>query len=251
MFYTLAQHECRLLYKNGKLFHLLALCQSLLGFIFCWLLKEFYANHQRSFLEQNALPDITEGVLHPLFAWTALLFFFITPLLAAHTLTQERKSHILTLYLSSSLSSFQLIIGKFFGTWFLQCILLLPIFCMSFLVSFDHTLDIGQLTSSYFGLILFLGSTLSLSFLVASCCLEPLMAVFLSFMILVVLSALEWIDRAFHFSTDYFSHLSLLYHCKNFLSGLMHSQDIIYYVFLMVVCLSLSVLRLEKESYFQ
>ena len=251
MIYTLAQHECKRLWKSGKIFHLLAFCQSLLAFVFYWLLEEFYAKSQRSLLEQDTLVDITEAVLHPLFAWTVLLFFFITPLLAVSTFTQERKSHTFTLYLSAPIEAHSLVIGKFLGTFFAQCFLLLPILGISLLLALQHTLDRGQLLASYTGLFLFLGAILSMAILVASCCKEPLMATFLSFSVLLGFSLLEWVGRWVDPSCDYFSHFSLIYHCKNFLSGLLSSQDFIYYMLVTISCISLSIVRLKYEAFFQ
>ncbi len=251
MIYTLAHHEGRLLAKRGTFFSVLAFCQTLLAFIFYRLLEEFYTKGQRSFLEQDTLVDITEAVLHPLFAWTALLFFFITPILAAGSLTQERKSHTLSLYLSSGLDTRTLVMGKFLGAFMAQCLLLLPILVISLLLALEHTLDGGQLLASLCGLLLFVAASLSTAFLVASCCKEPLMAMFLSFALLLGLSLLEWVGRFMDPSMDYFAHFSLIYHCKNFLSGLISTQDIIYYVLCIITCLSLSMLRLKHEDFFR
>jgi len=251
MIYTLAQHECKLLWKSGKIFHVLAFCQGILSFIAYWLLEEFYTKSQRSLLEQDTLVDITEAVLHPLFAWTVLLFFFITPLLAVSTFTQERKSHTLTLYLSAPIEAYRLVIGKFLGTFMAQCFLLLPIFGISLLLALQHTLDSGQLLASYMGIFLFLGAVLSMAIGVASCCKEPLMATFLSFSVLLGFSLLEWVGRLIDPACDYFAHFSLIYHCKNFLSGVLSSQDLIYYILVMISCLAFSIMRLKHEPFFQ
>src|SRR3984957_7390722 len=101
MIYTIAQHELSALFKTGKIWKLLALCQFILGLIFYWLMEEFLSKTQRLLLESNSPFGITEEVIHPLFAWTALFFFFITPLLTTYSITQERKQHTLDLYLTS------------------------------------------------------------------------------------------------------------------------------------------------------
>lgn len=251
MIYSLARHECTLLWKSAKIFYLLAFCQGLIAFIFHWLLQEFYARTQRSFLEPSTLVDLTEAVLHPLFAWTVLLFFFITPLLAANTLTQERKSDTLSLYLSAPLSTVDLVMGKFMGASLAHCFLLLPLLSITLLLGFEYRLDTGHLLASYGGLLLCLGAMLSLSFLVASFCTEPLMAIFLSFSLLLAFSLLEWVGRFLDPALDYAEHFSLIYHCKNFLSGLVSTQDILYYVIAMILCLSFTVLRLKHEAFFQ
>jgi ABC-2 type transport system permease protein len=251
MIATLAQHECKLLWKSGKLLHLLAFCQGLLAFIAYWLLEEFYTKSQRSLLEQDTFVDITEAVLHPLFAWTVLLFFFITPLLAVSTFTQERKTHTLTLYLSAPIEAYTLVMGKFLGTFMAQCFLLLPILGISLLLALQHTLDGGQLLCSYIGLFLFLGAVLSIAIGVASCCREPLIATFLSFSVLLGFSLLEWVGRLVDPSAHYFAHFSLIYHCKNFLSGILSSQDLIYYILVIISSLAFSIMRFKHESFFE
>lgn len=251
MILIIAQHELRLLFKTGRILKLLALCQCILGLIFHWLLSDFYEHTQQALMESDQLPGLTETILHPLFAWNALLFLLINPLLASQTLTQERKSKTLTLFLTAPLSAKQIIMGKFIATSLAQVFLLLPLMLMSLFLGHYHLLDWGHLSSAYLGLLLFLNAGLSLGFLVCSHSQEPTLAIGLGFASLLTFSLLEWVDRLFDYSHHYFSEFSLLYHCKNFLSGLLSSQDLIYYSLFIGVCLSLSIWRLQREAYFK
>jgi ABC-2 type transport system permease protein len=251
MIITIAQHELRLWFKTGRILKLLAFCQCILGLIFHWLLSDFYQNTQQSLIEKDVLPNMTEAILHPLFAWNALLFFLITPLLAAQTLTHERKTQTLTLFLTAPLTAKQIIMGKFIGTLLAQWFLLIPLLLMSLFLNCYHPLDWGHLSVAYLGLVLFLSAGLSLGFLVCSHSHDPTLAIGLSFATLLAFSLLEWVDRLFYYQRYYFSELSLLYHCKNFLSGLINSQDLLYYGILISLCLGLSMWRLQKGSYFK
>jgi len=175
----------------------------------------------------------------------------ISPLLCSQTLTQERKTKTLTLFLIPPLSAKQIIMGKFIATSLAQGFLLLPLILISLFLGNYHLLDWGHLGSAYLGLLLFLNAGLSLGFLICSHSQEPTVAIGLSFASLLTFSLLEWADRLFHYNHHYFSELSLLYHCKNFLSGLINSQDLIYYSLFIGICLSLSIWRLQKESDFK
>jgi len=248
MIVTLAQHEFTSLLKTGKIWKLLALCQCILGFIFYSLMEDYSFKSQQSLLENNGSFGITEEVIHPLFAWTALFFFFITPLLATHSLTQERKSHTLELYLTSAISSTQIILGKYLGILVGQLFLLLPVLIMPLLITLHDRLDIGQFLSGIFGLILLLSATLSLSFFIACFSKEPLIAALVIFVTLFFLTLLEWIGSNLNPGLQWIKEFALLYHCKNFLSGAINTRDILYYTVFSGTFIYLSVFRLHKES---
>ncbi len=251
MIYTIAQHELVKLFKTGKIWQLLALCQFILGLIFYWLMEEFLFKSQNLLLENTRSVGITEEVIHPLFAWAALFFFFITPLLATQCVTQERKTHTLDLYLTSPLSSLEIVMGKFIGIFLGEIFLLLPVLIMPLLITLNDHLDIGQFISGLFGLILLLGATLSLGIFVSSLAKEPFISTLVIFISLLLLTALEWTAHFLTPSLQWIAELALLHHCQNFLSGIINTQDIIYYVFFTVLFLSLGAFRLNKESYFK
>ncbi len=251
MISTIAQHEFLKLFKTGKIWKLLAICQFILGLIFYWLMEEYLFKKQQFLLENNSSFGITEEVIHPLLAWTALLFFFITPLLATHSLTQERKTHTLELYLTSPISSAEIIIGKFIGIFLSQIFLLLPVFLMPLLIALQDRLDTGQFLTGFFGLVLLISTNLSIGIFIASFSKEPLIATLAILVSLFLLTLLEWMGRFLMPSLHWVTEFALLYHCKNFLSGLINSRDIIYYGFLSFVFLYLSIVRLNKESHFK
>jgi ABC-2 type transport system permease protein len=251
MILTIARHEFLNLFKTGKIWKLLALCQCILGLIFYRYMAEFLLKNQNLLLENHQSLGITEEVIHPLFAWTALFFFFITPLLATNCLTQERKSHLLEIYLTAPLSATKIILGKFLGMFCGQIFLLLPVLLMPLLIAIEDSLDIGQFISGFLGLLFLLGTTLSIGLFIASLSKEPLIASFVIFITLLLLTLLEWISHFLPPTFSWVTECALLYHCKNFLSGIINTQDIIYYILVSFVFLYFTILRLDKESYFR
>jgi len=247
----IARHEFLKLFRTGKIWQLLALCQFILGLIFYWLMEEYLFKKQQFLLENNSSFGITEEVIHPLFAWTALLFFFITPLLATNSITQERKSHTLELYLIAPISATEIVLGKFIGVFLGQVFLLLPVFLMPLIICLQDRLDVGQLLTGSFGLILLISANLSIGIFISSLAKEPLIAALAIFTTLILLSLLEWMGRFLTPSLQWITELALLYHCKNLLSGLISSKDVIYYGSLSLVFIYFSIVRLNKEPHFK
>jgi len=251
MILTIAKHEFSKAFKTGKIWKLLAMCQLILGLIFYWLIEEYLLKKQQFLLENNSAFGITEEVIHPLFAWTALLFFFITPMFATNSLTQERKMHTLELYLTAPISTTEIIIGKFLGIFLSQIFLLFPIFLMPLLIAIQDRLDTGQFLVGSLGLILLIGTNLSISMFIASFSKEPIIAALTIFISLVLLTLLEWMGRFLTPDLYWVTEFALLYHCKNFLSGLINTKDIIYYGLASFIFLYCSIVRLNKESHFK
>jgi len=247
MIRTIAQFELLKLFKTGKIWTLLAVSQFFLGFVFYALLREYQLSAPQ-YLTLPGFPlGITEKVIHPFLAWTTLFFFLITTLLATQTLTQERKSQTLNLYLTSALSPTHIILGKFLGIFLAEFFLLLPVLIMPLLICITNSIDVGHFLTGLLGLLLLQTATLSLAFLMASFSREPLLAAMMIFMTLFLLSLLEWMGRFLSADYQWIMEFALLYHCKNFLSGIIDSRDIIYYCFLSGLFLCASILRLQQE----
>lgn len=230
MIFTIAQHEWVKLFKTGKLWKLLALCQFILGLIFYWLIEEFILKTKNALLENPGSLGITEEVIHPLFAWTTLLFFFVTSVLTIHSLTQEKKMNMLNLYFTAAVSTTDIIIGKFIGLLAAEIFLLLPIvFMPGLMIVLQNQVDIGYFLCGILGLLLVLSAILSLGIFVASLAKEPLVAALVILILLFLLSLLEWMAPFLSVHFSWLKEVALLYHCKNFFSGIIHSRDIIYY----------------------
>lgn len=251
MILTIARHEFLKPFKTGKIWKLLALYQCILGLIFYRYMTEFLLKNQNILIENSLSLGVTEEVIHPLFAWTAIFFFFITPLFTTNCLTQERKTRTLEIYLNAPLSATKIIAGKFMGTFGSQLFLLLPVLLMPLLIAVEDSLDFGQFVSSVLGLILLLGTNLSIGLFIASLSTEPLIASFFIFITLLLLTLLEWVTHFVPPAFDWIREFALLYHCKNFLSGIINTQDILYYILSSIIFLYFSVLRLDKEPYFR
>jgi ABC-2 type transport system permease protein len=249
MIRTIAQFELLKLFKTGKIWTLLAASQLFLGFIFYALLREYQLNAPQYFTMPGFPLGITEKVIHPFLAWTTLFFFLITTLLATQTLTQERKSQTLNLYLTSGLSPTHIILGKFLGIFLAEFFLLLPVLIMPWMICITNSLDIGHFLTGLLGLLLLQATTLSLAFLMASFSKEPLLAAMMIFMMLFLSSLLEWMGRFLSVDYQWIIEFSLLYHCKNFLSGVIDSRDVIYYSFFTSLFLCVSILRLKREAW--
>ena len=251
MILTIARHEFLSLFKSGKIWKFLALCQCILGLIFYRYMTEFLLKNQNLLIENHQSLGVTEEVIHPLFAWTALFFFFITPLFATNALTQERKSHLLEIYLSAPISTTKIILGKFIGVFSGQLLLLLPILLIPLLIAVEDSLDLGQFISGTMGLVLLMATNLSIGLFIASLSKEPLIAAFVIFITLLLLTLLEWVSHFLSPTFSWVTEFALLYHCKNFLSGIVNSQDIIYYILVSFIFIYLCILRLDKEPYFR
>ncbi len=251
MIFTLAKFELEKWFKTGKIWKFLALCQFILGLIFYWLLEQYLLKSQNQLLASSSTYGMTEDVIHPLFAWTALLFFILTPLLATKSLTEERKSNTLELYLTTAIHTREIILGKLLGLYGIQLFLLLPTVLMPLCITVNDSLDLGQFLSGLLGLLLLLAANSCCALYISSLCKEPLMAAFMTFILLLFFCILEWIPKFFGQSFTWLSEFALLYHCQNFLSGLLCTQDIIYFILFSMVFLYFSVHTLNKKLSFK
>lgn len=247
MIRTIALHEFRRAYQSTKLLMLLVASQGFLSLLFYWLTKNFFVKTQSALLSKTPyFLNITEEVIHPLFGWTVVFFLFITPLLAGNTLAQERKQQTLDLYLLSSLPTTQVVLGKFLGLFLIHLLLISPLALMIGFLAVFYPLDWGLVTSGALGVLLLLATLINLGLLFSSLLKEPLIGSLLTFVTLVLLGFLEHVSvySPLRFLTEF----SPLYHAKDLLSGLLNSNDLIFYLITSVLLATLTTYRLHREQ---
>ena len=124
----------------------------------------FLSNFHRSLSRGNFNPmagveiNIHDSVFLPLVWCSILLFMFIVPMLGSKLLAEERKLNTFELIMTSPVTSFQIILGKYIGA--MSAIKLMVLITLIYPLStllFSIDLQWGKLFSAYVGLILLSG----------------------------------------------------------------------------------------------
>ncbi len=243
MIRLLAMRELRSLFSMPSTWLVLAVLQFVFAWFFLARLEEFL-EAQPQLAQLANPPGVTQTVAGPLFYTAALLLMMLVPMFTMRLIAEERRNQTLALLLSSPLSEYHIVLGKFTGlmTFLLLLISTLPL--MSCTMALGTSLDQGLLISNLLGLILLTASYASLGLYVSSLTSQPVIAAIGALILLVGL----WLADIGASAPDSPWHLfSPFYHFQNFNSGLIDSRDIAFFVLFTAFFLLLTMKRLHNN----
>jgi len=181
------------------------------------------------------------------------VFLFLIPGICMKSFSDEQRKGTLELLLTKPLSLNQLIIGKFLGALVLSIIAILPtllyIFSIQDLAGAPINIDYGAITASYFGLVFLVAVYTAIGIFSSTLSDNQLIA----FIVGVVLCLLVYygfygLYESGVFGNDLFllEYLSLNYHYKGIMRGVIDSRDLVYFVTVLIFFLMLTKIRLKR-----
>jgi len=192
---------------------------------------DFFLQIQAQLLGNENAPGLTQIVVAPLFANTAVLGLLLVPLLTMRSISEERRSQSLPLLMSAPISMSEIVIGKLLGLIGFIILIVFIISLMPLSLSFSNKLDFGVFFSAAFGLAMILISFCAAGIYISSLTAQPMVAAAGSFFFLLLLWIVDWSANSGETSaiTQTIQYLSILKHYEPMLRGAINSSDLIYY----------------------
>ena len=242
---NIARNELHRLFLSPLAWVILALTQLLLAYLFLTHV-DYFTSIQAQISAIPGAPGVTEMIAMPLLGNAAIIILLISPLLTMRTLAEERRNETLPLLASAPLSMSQIVIGKYLGNLGFFLILALLTLLMPLSLSIATTLDYGLLSAGLLGLVLLIASFTAIGTFMSSLTRQPTIAAVSTFALLFLLWIIDWAsDSGSEFSI--LSWLSLLNHFEPMTQGQINTQDLYFYLIVIVTFLLLTVRQLEKE----
>ena len=237
----IATNELRRLFKSPLAWVILATVQFLLAIFFYLLLSQYMQ-------PASAGSGLTEVVVSGMYQIAGIVMLLVSPLLTMRLITEERRLGTIKLLLSSPLSITELVLGKYLGMTVFYCLMLVMISLMPASLLFGTQLDLGQIASGLIGLLLLTSSFASIGLFISSITKQPSTAAISTFGVLFLLWIINIAGTNSSESTAaVFSYLSLLKHYANLLNGIFNSADVLFYIFVSLFFILLSIWRLDAE----
>lgn len=238
MILDIAGRELRSLFLSPLAWILMSVSMLLLAWLFLVRLEDFMQLQPRLAALENA-PGITAILVAPQFGSAAMILMLIVPILCMGLFARELGSGTFSLLLSSPVSVTQIVLGKYLAILVLLGILLLLIVLMPLSLLMGGTLDLGTLAACILGLALLLAAYGAVSLYFSCLTRQPPIAAVSSYGMLLLLWILDLAGGGL------FSYLGMSGHFQRLASGLVFSSDILYFLLLTGLCLTLAVRRLD------
>ena len=218
----------------------------------------FYIAYLNLFVRQSmAAPqfgggpmDINQQLVRGLLMNAVVVTLFVAPLITMRTYAEEKRSGTIELLLTSPVTDFQIIMGKFLGALALYAVML-GVTLIHMLILFVYGKpEWKPIAAGYLGLLMLGGCFISVGLLFSSLTKNQIVAGILTLITLLLLWVIDWIGSfAGPTVESLLSYLSLVGHTEDFMRGVIDSQHVVYYLSFITFGLFLTAKAVDAERW--
>ena len=213
---------------------------------------EWYQNMQMQAMRSGMPPevDLATEVLRSFINTTATIILFLAPILTMGVYAEERRRGTMEMLMTSPISEFQIVVGKFLAAFTLFLVMIAPtlIYQLIIRVYSDPPMPWKIVLTSYLGLVLLGATLIAIGCFISSMTESQIVAAAITFVVSLIL----WLLNAFvrRSSTDWLSevgqYLSILQHHDDFAKGVIDTTNIVYYLSMTLLALFLTHRSLDS-----
>lgn len=220
------------------------------GFFFALSVTAFMDYSQQAAFNPEAASnmDVNSFVIQGLFGNMAVVTLLVAPGLVMRLLAEDRKQRSIELLLTSPISSFEIVLGKFLGSMgFVAAMLLSTAPFMVMLYTWGEP-DTGVVAVNYLSLGLLMGSLIAVNLFLSSFTDNQVVAFIVGFAFNLIFWVLGWAadmapSGAFQ---SVLQTAALGSHYMEMTKGLLKIQDIVYFLTFIGFCLLATTQRVES-----
>ncbi len=231
--WTIAKKELKSFLYSPIAYILSAFFLLVSGFFFYNILA--WANDQTMRMMQSGYGmnriNINQMLFEPFFNNMTIILMFLLPMLTMRLFADEKKMRTEELLLTSPVRLSAIIIGKYLAALIIYAIILLLTATYSIFVFVYGNPELAPLLTAYLGLFL-LGAVFIAIGLFASALTEnQVIAAVISFSSIILIWVISWVGESGPGAwRGILTYLSFFSHFKNMVSGVIDTQDIVYYL---------------------
>ena len=212
----------------------------LLNGLFLWVFDGEYNILQSGFAD-----------LSPFFTLAPWILIFLIPAVTMRSFSDEKKQGTIELLLTKPLSIWQIVNGKFLGSLLLIVIALLPTLVYVYVISNlglpEGNIDLGSTIGSYFGLLFLIASYTSIGIFTSTLSENQIIAFLLSvFICFAIYYGFEGVSTYVKGFEENVAKTGMDYHFKSMSLGVIDTRDVLYFLCITYLFLSLTVFKLKS-----
>lgn len=192
-------------------------------------------------------PGFTDAVVAPYLLNYIQLCLVIAPLVTMQALAGERSAQRLALLAASGTSAAQIVLGKFVARLVFLWLLLVVVAMLPLVLAHATHPDWGQFGAALIASALCVAALTAIGIACSAFTPEPALAATAALLIGEGLSLIDAGVRITGGDTGWLGWLALHTHLAPAMRGLMRSEDIVYFVLIIVLALALAIRRIGAE----
>jgi ABC-2 type transport system permease protein len=194
--------------------------------------------------------NVNQQLIRPVLLNASVVILFVMPMITMRTYSEEKRSGTIELLLTSPLTDFQIIMGKFLGAMALYGLMLaVTLLYIGILFVYGNP-EWRPIVAGYLGLLLLGGCFISLGLLISSLTKNQIVAGMITFAAFLMLWVLNWLgDFAGPTAQQIISYLSITDHFDDFSKGIIDTKHVIYYLSFITFGLFLTAKSVDSERW--
>jgi len=203
----------------------------IMSWFFYWGLMA-YGDMSMSYTRYNSgrAPNLTDGMIVPFYGNMNIIFLLFVPFITMRLFSEEYQNHTFELLMTSPVSAFQMVWGKFLSAILFIGVMLGITLIYPAILYYASTPDFGPLLTSYLGTMAMASVYASVGLMCSSLTENQVVAAVNTFfgclfLWLISWAATKWTGPA----ADIVNYLSLMNHYRSFSAGVLNSADVFYY----------------------
>ena len=231
--WAVATRELRGYFLSPLAYVVIALFLALSGYLFALILANGH-----------------EASLRGLIQNVSVLYLFIVPAISMRLLAEEQRTGTVELLLTNPVQEWEIVTGKFLASIMLVLVMLaLTLVFPLFLFIFGNP-DRGPMITGYVGIFLQAAAFLSIGLWASSLTQNQIVAAIVAFALLLVLWLSDNLGQFLGGTIgSIVSYTSVINRFQSFPQGVIQSNDVVYYLTLVLAGIVLSTLSLQSRRY--
>ncbi len=248
---AIAGKELRGSFASPVAWVMMGLFAILFGFFFTQFLAYFVrSGMQAQFGGGPPQQNVNMDLIRPLLSNASVLVLFLLPMVTMRTYSEEKRSGTIELLLTSPLTDFEIVMGKFIGALGLYAALLLVTVVYIALLFVFGDPEWRPVVSGYVGLFLLGGCFLSAGLFISSTTKNQMVAGAATFVLALMFWIINWAaDSAGPTMQDILNYLSITQHFDDFGKGVIDTTHLIFYVSFISFWLFLTLKSVDSERW--
>lgn len=247
---AIAGKELRSYFASPIAYIIIGLFALVFGYFFYVYLHVFMEQSQRMAMMGGGNVNVNEQMVRGVLQNAAVIILFVLPMITMRTYSEEKRSGTIELLLTSPVTDFEIIVGKFLGSMGLYAAMLLVT-----LVDIAILFRLGNpewrpIAAGYLGLLLMGGCFISVGLLISSLTKNQVVAGFATFAVFLLLWVINWLgESAGPTGQAILSFLSITDHLDDFLRGIVDTKHLVYYLSFITFGLFLTAKSVDSERW--
>jgi ABC-2 type transport system permease protein len=224
----------------------------LYGFFFVSILQYFLrtAMQMSQFGAAPQPVNVNQVMIRPLLQNVTVMMLFVMPMVTMRTYSEEKRSGTIELLLTSPLTDWQIIFGKFLGAMALYTIMLAVTWIHIAVLFVYGSPEWKPILTGYLGLLLLGGCFISVGLLISSLTNNQIVSGMVTFAVFLLLWIITWIGSFSGPTVDRLTqYLSIIDHLDDFNKGVVDTTHVIYYLSFITFGLFLTAKSVESERW--